>query len=128
MRRFILMFVFVIVFLLASSSLGQASSRGVSAWERSHPIHHWKLWQCIHLGKRAGASYGWGEGNSSTGSHTGPLQMTYPWAGHYVRWYYVPLRRVYRIAELEYRKRGYSQVWLEGQWNGTSQPCLQYAR
>lgn len=87
-------------------------------------IAHYALWNCIHNGAYPGAPH---EGNSSSGTYTGPLQMTYPWAGHYVHWYYVPITTVYEIAENEYRAHGYSTVWLEGQWPNTSPPCLKFA-
>lgn len=85
---------------------------------------HWALWNCIHNGAYPGAPH---EGNSSSGTYTGPLQMTYPWDGFYVHWYSVPIATVYHYAEIGFQQHGYSTYWLEHQWPNTAPPCIRYA-
>lgn len=86
-------------------------------WNRLHPpapSYSSSLWECIH--RR--------EGNDSAGTYTGPLQMTYPWEGHYVDWYNVPISTVYAIAQQEYADHGFSRVWLFQQFPNTAPPCV----
>lgn len=96
------------------------------ARRRTTPVAgHWSLWNCIHNGAYPGAPH---EGNSSSGTYTGPLQMTAGWDGFPVsNWYYVPIATVYADAEAAFRQHGYSTGWLEGQWPNTAPPCLKYA-
>lgn len=88
-------------------------------------VAHWGLWNCIHNGRYPGAPH---EGNSSSGTYTGPLQMTAGWDGFPVsNWYYIPIPTVYRDAEIGFARSGYSTSWLEGQWPNTAPPCLGFA-
>lgn len=88
-------------------------------------VGHWALWNCIHNGRYPGAPH---EGNSSSGTYTGPLQMTSHWDGFPVsNWYYLPIGQVYADAEIAFRQHGYSTYWLEGQWPNTAPPCLGFA-
>jgi hypothetical protein len=86
-------------------------------------VSHQSLWSCITNGAYPGAPH---EGNGYNGSYSGPLGMTTPWMGHYPPgsdWVHSDVATVYAIAEEEYRKTGYSSVWLHGQWPQTSPPC-----
>ncbi len=87
---------------------------------RRPTIAHLALWNCIHNGE--------GNGWDPSGTYSGPLQMTRGWAGYPISdWNTIPLAQVYADAETQYRLRGYSRAWLEGQWPRTSPPCLAYA-
>lgn len=84
---------------------------------------HYAGWDCIHNGAYPGAPH---EGDSATGTYTGPLQMTYPWAGYYVHWHDVSIGAVYAIADRVAAARGYSYAWMSGQWPQTFPPCARY--
>ena len=79
---------------------------------------HWQGWMCIHGHE--------GNGDSPNGLYHGPLQMTEPWAGHYVDWNNAPMSTVFAIAEAEARSHGYNYTWMQGQWPNTYPPCASY--
>lgn len=92
---------------------------------RSRPAH-FAGWSCITNGAYPGAAH---EGNGYNGSFTGPLGMTTPWMGHYPPgrdWVHTPAVEVYRIAEAESAKRGFSYSWMVGQWPNTFPPCARF--
>jgi hypothetical protein len=65
------------------------------------------------------------EGSGWNGGHSGPLQMTNPWAGYYAPngdWntnWMVAFWTAERVAAAH----GFSYVWMRGQWPATYPPC-----
>lgn len=94
--------------------------RNLPSWERE-PIVHEALWDCIHGNEGA-----WGAVNPN--GHYNGLQMTWGW-GPLVGDpnAYAP-EQIYRAAEYEYRRSGYSSAWLQGQWGQTIGSCWSHAR
>jgi hypothetical protein len=89
---------------------------------------HYRGWLCIHLGPSFNST-GPHEGNSWSGTYTGPLQMTNPWMGHRApggSWASIPMRAVFAIAEQESAKYGFSYSYMSGQWPNTYPPCARY--
>jgi hypothetical protein len=99
---------------------------------RSHFVSssagHYRGWLCIHLGPSFNST-GPHEGNSSSGTYTGPLQMTNPWLGQSApggSWAAAPLSTVFAIAERVARRYGFSSSFMAGQWPNTYPPCAGY--
>ena len=79
-------------------------------------IPHESGWLCIH--SREGA---W---NANTGNgFYGGLQMTYGWMGLVTRADLLSPAQQMRAAETGYRRSGYSDSWMRGQWPNTYPPC-----
>ena len=79
-------------------------------------IPHYSGWLCIH--SREGA---W---NANTGNgFYGGLQMTYGWMGLVTRADLLSPAQQMRAAETGYRRSGYSDSWMRGQWPQTYPPC-----
>jgi hypothetical protein len=84
---------------------------------------HYTGWMCIHNGAYPGAPH---EGNSATGTYTGPLQMTNPWMGYSGNWYYMPVVSVFWIAEKVAARYHFAYWFMKGQWPNTYPPCARY--
>ena len=92
-------------------TVGQRSRVSPSA-----SIPHESGWLCIH--SREGA---W---NANTGNgFYGGLQMTYGWMGLVTRADLLSPAQQMRAAETGYRRSGYSDSWMRGQWPNTYPPC-----
>lgn len=89
---------------------------------------HYRGWLCIHLGARFNST-GPHEGNSSSGTYTGPLQMTNPWLGQSAprgNWASVSISIVFAVAERVAARYGFSSSFMAQQWPQTYPQCAGY--
>ena len=78
-------------------------------------VGHLALWLCIHSGE--------GSWTDEGAPYYGGLQMTYGWAGLVGDAAQLSPMQQMEAAETGYRRSGYSQAWLFGQWPNTAPPC-----
>ena len=82
-------------------------------------VGHRAGWLCIH--SREGA---W---DAQTGNgYYGGLQMTYGWMGLVTNAALLSPDAQMAAAEEGYRRSGYSDAWMRGQWPNTYPPCASY--
>lgn len=90
-------------------------------YAQSHPlIAHKALWMCIHH-LEAGD---WHNEDTGHNGHYGGLQMSYGWDGLVTDAARLSPLQQMEAAETGYRRSGYSEAWLLGQWYHPD--CLAY--